>query len=99
VRIARRATSKSAMLLGIGVLVLGLSVATASAKPVTYDFHAGDGFADIKSPDVSAAANGDAVTIDATGTFRPAGHKANGGGTFVHKGGGRHRARNREHRG
>lgn len=98
-RIARRATSKSAMLLGIGVLVLGLSVATASAKPVTYDFHAGDGFADIKSPDVSAAANGDTVTIDATGTFRPAGHKANGGGTFVHKGGGRHRARNREHRG
>src|SRR2546427_2470328 len=84
-RIAGRATSMVAMWLGIGVLVLGLSVATASAKPVTYDFHAGDGFADIKSPDVSAAANGDTVTIDATGTFRVAGHKVSGGGTFVHQ--------------
>jgi hypothetical protein len=34
---------------------------------------------------VSAAANGDTVTIDAAGSFRVAGHKASGGGTFVHK--------------
>lgn len=67
------------------VAALTLGVSTAGAKPLSFDFHAGDGFAGIVSPEVSAAANGDTVTIDATGTFRPAGHKAKGGGTFVHR--------------
>jgi hypothetical protein len=73
------------MLVGTGVLVLSLSVATASANQSSYDFHAGDGFAGIASPDVSAAPNGDTITINAKGTFRIDGHKASGGGTFVHK--------------
>ena len=60
-------------------------MSTASATPSKYDFYAGDGFAGIASPDVSAAANGDTVTINATGSFHVAPRKASGTGTFVHK--------------
>src|SRR2546425_11139238 len=84
-RIARKATLAVAILFGAGALALTLSVATASASPSKYDFHAGDGFAGIASPDISSASNGDTVTIVATGSFHVAPGKASGGGTFVHK--------------
>jgi hypothetical protein len=76
---------KLGSLLGLTGLALIMSVTTASAAPSKYDFHAGDGFGGIASPEVAAASNGDTVTISATGSFHVAPHKASGSGTFVHR--------------
>jgi hypothetical protein len=70
---------------GLSLLVLVLSVATALAAPSKFDFHAGDGFGGIESPDVASASDGATITISAMGSFHVASHKASGGGTFVHK--------------
>jgi hypothetical protein len=76
----------AAKLLGLTVLALALlGAGTAIAKPSKYDFHAGDGFADIQSPDVARASNGDTITLSATGSFHVSSRKASGGGTFEHR--------------
>jgi hypothetical protein len=82
---ARRATVTAARLLGLTLLVFVLAVATAVAAPSKFDFHAGDGFGGIASPDVASASDGATITISAAGSFHVASHKANGTGTFVHK--------------
>lgn len=82
-RTARRAVLTAAT--AIVLIVLTLGVGMASAKPSKYDFHAGDDFAGIHSPDVSRASNGDTITINATGKFHVAPRKASGTGTFEHR--------------
>ena len=81
----RRAIGAAARLLLLTALALTASVGTASATPSKYDFHVGDGFAGIASPEVTAASNGDTITIASTGKFHVAPHKASGGGTFEHR--------------
>ena len=72
------------------VLVVGfMSAGSAFASdPSTFDFHAGDSFGgDLASPDVTAAANGDTVTIVASGSFDKRARTATGSGTFEHRAG------------
>lgn len=76
-------TGKLVVLTALTLALLG--VGTASAKPSKYAFHAGDGFAGIASPEVAAAANGDTITLSATGKFHVASRKASGSGTFEHR--------------
>jgi hypothetical protein len=83
--IAKKAILTVVSLVALSVLALTVTVGSAGAAPSKYAFHAGDGFEGIASPDVSAASNGDRVTIRAAGNFHVASHKASGTGTFEHR--------------
>src|SRR5713101_6056245 len=76
-------------LLMVPVLAVGLGAvgaSSASADPSKYDFHAGDGFIGIASPDVASSSDGSTITIQATGSLHVTSGKASSTlGTFVHR--------------
>jgi hypothetical protein len=82
---ARRVILTAGSLVALSGLLLTVAIGSAGATPSKYAFHTGDGFEGIASPDVSAASNGDTVTIRAAGQFHVASHKASGTGTFEHR--------------
>src|SRR5437879_4535371 len=70
--------------LGLGLVAVGQT--SASADPSKYDFHVGDGFQGIESPDVASSSDGSTITIQATGSFHVTSGKASSTlGTFVHR--------------
>src|SRR5207249_1120611 len=78
-------------LVAVGVVaatVLAFAGPVSAGKPTSptkFDFHVGDSFGGIESPDVTAAANGDTLTVVGAGTFDTSAKTVSGSLTFTHK--------------